>query len=596
MPLSATIPHTRTLGAIPVDGGVQFRVWAPRSRTAAVRIDNDGRTIAMQKDEDGYFSLFVADLPVGTLYRFLLDGHNLFPDPASRFQPQGVHGPSQVVDPAAFDWSDAGWKGISKKDLVFYELHVGTFSPEGTFDGLRGKLPYLRDLGITAVELMPVADWPGRRNWGYDHAALFAPSRAYGSPDSLRRLVDTAHAMGLAVFHDVIYNHLGPDGAYANAYGPMYSAGHQTPWGSAINLDDEESDGVRRFFIENALHWLEEYHFDGLRLDATDCLIDESPTHFLRELAEHAHAVSDGPHRYLFAEDHRNENVLVMDRDVNGYGLDGVWVDNFHHLVRNLIAGDHEGYYADFKNSTMAEVALTINRGWFFDDVRVSPTRGAPRGTSPANIQPQHCVFCIQNHDQIGNRPLGNRLTDDVSLPVFRAVSALLLWVPELPLLFQGQEWAASTPFQFFTDHHPALGRKVTEGRRNEFRHFTGFSGDVPDPQDEATFERSRLSWDEVQHGPRSGMLRLYRRLLHERRELAPHVEAEARGEHCILLRRGERILAVSVRGEEHLKVPEGARVIWHTEEAGYSDDPRAPELTGSTLFFPVAAAAILSR
>lgn len=443
---------------------------------------------------------------------------------------------------------------------------------------------------------MPLADWPGRWNWGYDHVALFAPSRAYGTPDDLRELIDAAHHMGMAVFHDVIFNHLGPDGAYITAFAPLFTEKHHTPWGPGINLDDEGCQGVRRLFIENALYWLREFHFDGLRLDATDWFLDDSEIHFLRELSEAVDAVPEGPPRYLVAEDHRNLNTVVLPREQGGYGLHAVWADNLHHLLRNITAGDEEGYYADFIDSTMQDVAVTINQGWFYDHARVSPTMGRVRGSSTELIRPENCVVCIQNHDQIGNRAQGNRISDDVPPHVFRALSAILLFVPELPLIFQGQEWAANTPFQFFTDHNQALGRLVTEGRRREFKHFKDFSGEVPDPQDSHTFTRSKLDWQELELDDHAGVLRLYQHLLHLRPTLAPDCQAEACGKHGLTIRRGGRHLLVSLASDCAIPVPEGARLTWHTEQPEYTTDSRPPEVQGDTLHFPTPAAAIVER
>ena len=337
--------------------------------------------------------------------------------------------------------------------------------------------------------------------------------------------MDEAHRLGLAVFLDVVYNHLGPDGAYAAAFMPVFTPKHATPWGQAVNLDDEGSGGVRAFLVANALHWLGEYHLDGLRLDATHALVDDSEPHFLAALAEAASGL-DGPPRLLVAEDERNLNRLVLPRP-EGYGLDAVWADDLHHQIRNVTAGDAAGYYADFEGTTAADIAVMLRQGWFFDG-KPKPTTGEPRGTSTEKIRPEQCVVCIQNHDQIGNRPAGDRLTESVTAAEYRAASALLLLAPELPLLFMGQEWAASTPFQFFTDHNEELGPLVSAGRKAEFEGFAGFTGEVPDPQDPATFERSRLDWDEPSRPGHAHTLALYRALLALRRDLDGLVEAEA--------------------------------------------------------------------
>jgi maltooligosyltrehalose trehalohydrolase len=436
----------------------------------------------------GYFEATFGDVAAGDRYRYVLDDRGPFPDPASRYQPDGVHGASMVVDPAAFGWSDRGWSGVRLDELVVYELHVGTFAPGGRFENVEARLPYLRDLGVTAVELMPIADFPGTRNWGYDGAALFAPARCYGAPDGLRRLVDSAHRIGLAVLLDVVYNHVGPDGAYLYAFSPYYFTDrYESVWGAGVNLDGEHSEDVRTFLCENALHWLEEYHIDGLRLDATHAMHDDSPRHFLAELGERV-AGLPGWRRLLIAEDDRNLAHMVTPRSAGGWGLDAVWADDLHHQFRRLLAGDSDGYYQDFRGTT-ADIAATIRQGWFFTGQR-STHRGEARGTDPSGLALERFVVCLQNHDQVGNRAFGDRLHHQIGLPAYRAASVLLLTAPETPLLFMGQEWAASTPFLFFTDHPPELGRLVTKGRRREFRRFTAFA----DPSSRERFPIRRTS------------------------------------------------------------------------------------------------------
>jgi maltooligosyltrehalose trehalohydrolase len=474
------------------------------------------------RTDDGVFEGTFTDVSPGDLYAYLLDGEGPFPDPASRFQPQGVHGPSAVIDPLSFAWSDDEWRGLPLEEAIVYELHVGTFTDAGTFAAVAERLPYLADLGATVVELMPVADFPGSRNWGYDGVSLFAPSRAYGAPDDLRRLVDAAHRLGLAVLLDVVYNHFGPDGAYGSVFSPLYlSTRHRSPWGAAVNLDGEGSRHVREFFIENALHWLHEYHFDGLRFDATHGLIDDSPQHVVAQLAARVRASL--PHRrvLLIAEDERNLATIVRRPEDGGWGLDAVWADDFHHQVRRLAAGDRDGYYEDF-TGTVEDLAITIRQGWFYRG-QFSVHHGAARGTDPSGIPLHRMVVCLQNHDQIGNRPFGRRLNHQIEPALFRALSALLLFVPETPLLFMGQEWAASTRFLYFTDHHADLGRLVTTGRREEFSRFAAFADPVtrtgiPDPQASSTFEDSRLVWDERTQPLHAGVLELYRALLELRR------------------------------------------------------------------------------
>jgi maltooligosyltrehalose trehalohydrolase len=535
----------------------------------------------------------------GQLYRYRVDGEGPFPDPASRFQPRGVHGPSQVVDARRFRWSDARWRGLALEALVVYELHVGTFSPEGTFDGVRKRLRHLRDLGVTAVELMPLADFAGMRNWGYDGVCLFAPARCYGTPDDLRRLVDSAHRVGLGVILDVVFNHLGPDGAYHGAFSRRYfSRRHRTPWGAAMNLDGPGAAMVRETFVENALHWAHEYHVDGLRLDATHALIDDGPRHFLAELTSRVRA--GAPKRtppLLIAEDHRNLAHMLRPEAVGGWGLDAVWADDFHHQVRRAVAGDSEGYYADFSGTT-ADICESVQSGWFFRGQR-SKHLGRRRGTDPTGIAPRRFVVCLQNHDQVGNRACGERLHHQIPAAAFRAAAVLLLCAPETPLLFMGQEWAATTPFLYFTDHEPKLGRLVTNGRRREFESFSAFTDPkvrarIPDPQAPETFLASRLDWTEIEREPHASILRLHRALLRLRRtEPALRradwkgVEARPLDEDCLSLRRrapgSELLVIVRLRGAGGVAVPPPTRwrrwrLLFSTEDTRVCPDPTPAE------------------
>jgi maltooligosyltrehalose trehalohydrolase len=613
-----------------VPGGTAFRVWAPRiERLEAVVEQEGGASLhALARGPDGTFSAVLPEVGPGARYKYCLDGDRRLPDPASRFQPQGVHGPSQVVDPGAFNWTDAGWSGLDLSEVVFYELHVGTFSPEGTFDGVRTRLPRLAELGVSAIELMPVADFAGLRNWGYDGVALFAPARCYGAPDDLRRLVDAAHALGLGVFLDVVYNHLGPDGAYLSAFSPDYFTDrHQTPWGAAVNFDGDGSTMVREFFIENARHWVLEYHLDGLRLDATHAIADDSPTHFLAELSERVHASAGDRRVLVVAEDHRNLNWMVRDAAAGGWGLDAVWADGFHHQCRRLLAGDSEGYYRDYTGRS-EDLATTIRRGWFYTG-QFSAHLGEPRGTDPTGIPANRFVVCLQNHDQVGNRALGERLHHQIDPAAYRAASALLLTAPETPLLFMGQEWGATTPFQYFTDHHAELGRLVTEGRRAEFRHFKAFSDPaararIPDPQAAATFLRSHLDWAETERAPYAATLALYRALLALRHSepalrAAQPFAVDALDEATILLARHappvtllvvarlagagtaalapEALIGTTRPGRRR---PGAWQTLLHTEEPAYSPDPAPPEVafTGEagTVRFPRPSAIIFKR
>jgi maltooligosyltrehalose trehalohydrolase len=583
----------KSLGAMPGERGTRFMVWAPKAQDLALVIEGDSeKPIQFDRDENGYHALTTDRAPIGTRYRLEINGESRFPDPASRYQPEGVHGPSEVVDLRAHQWSKAPWKGIPLAEMVVYELHVGTFTPAGTFKAATERLQYLHELGVNTVELMPVADFPGERNWGYDHGALFAPSRAYGRPEDLQQFVDRAHQLGMAVLLDVIYNHFGPDGAYAAAFAPFFTERHHTPWGLAMNLDDEQSRGVRDFFIDNALYWLRDFRLDGLRLDATHALIDDSDEHFLAELRRAVDS-TEGPRRVLIAEDHRNLKRVLDPVDEGGYGIDAVWADDIHHLLRHQTAGDEEAYYADYAGTNLRAIARTINRGWYFDGT-VEPQTDREHGTDPTGLRPEQFVYCIQNHDQVGNRPLGNRLTDDIDLATYRALSALLLFLPHTPMLFMGQEWATSTPFLFFTDHEAELGRAVTEGRRNEFKGFGGFKGDVPDPQAEETFLRSKLDWDERFLEPHSFVIRLYRDLLQLRRSLSGPCQADVLDGQVLRVRRNGATLFVALRPDASCETSD-LTITSHTQEERYGGlDDEHPFISSGRLHFP-APAAILS-
>ena len=507
------------LGATAAPAGTRFRALAPvgANLTLVLHDGHAAGTYSMPSGERNVFERFVDGAAAGDRYSYRIDGGDDRPDPGSRFQPDGVHGPSQIIDPSDFDWSDGHWGGRSAGDLVVYELHVGTFSPEGTFAGTTARLPALRDLGITAVQLMPVADFAGARNWGYDGVCLYAPSRTYGRPDDLRRLVDRAHQLGLSVMLDVVYNHLGPEGAYLPEFYPPYFTDRQsTPWGRALNLDDAGSDLVRGFVADNARHWIREYHLDGLRLDATHALIEDDPGAIVRDIVRAARAATSRP-VFIHAEDHRNLAPVVEDAAEGGWGLDGVWADDFHHVMRRLVAGDEDAYYADFQGTT-EELARTIRQGWLFTG-QPSVHQGTNRGTDPSRVPMRRFVICLQNHDQVGNRAMGDRLHGSITAEAWRAASVILLTAPMTPLLFMGQEWAAETPFQYFTDLEPGIGRLVTEGRRREFAGFPEFSNEearvrIPDPQSPSTHAKSHLDWAELREPAHAAVFALYRALL----------------------------------------------------------------------------------
>src|SRR5579884_2244491 len=540
-------------GATVLPNGVRFRVWAPNAARVEVAIEGaHGPSFhPLTPEPDGWYAGMVPGIGAGARYRYRLDSAQAYPDPCARFQPDGVHGPSEVIDPR-FAWTDEAWPGLGADGLVLYEIHVGTYTPEGTFAALRRQLPTLQRLGVTAIELMPVSAFPGRWNWGYDGVDLYAPSATYGRPDDLRRLVDAAHRLGLGVVLDVVYNHLGPDGNYLRAFSEDYFTDRYcTPWGEAINYDGPSSRCVREYVIQNACYWLAEYHLDGLRLDATHAIHDASPRHLLAELAERARAAT--PRRVvLIAEDGRNEIGLVRPAARGGYGLDAVWADDFHHELHVLLTGEREGYFEDYAGTT-AGIARAINEGFVYQGQR-SRHMGDSRGTPVTDEPARAFVFCIQNHDQVGNRALGDRLSRAISPARYAVASALLLFAPETPLLFMGQEFAASAPFQFFTDHHAELGKLVTEGRRAEFKHFRAFQDPalrerIPDPQAAATFVRSKLDLgDRAAH---AGVRRLYQALLRLRRDGSVLCDQDRCRTRAVPL--GEELLLVHRwRGDDH--------------------------------------------
>jgi maltooligosyltrehalose trehalohydrolase len=435
------------------------------------------------------------------------------------YQPSGVHGASEVIDHSRFVWSDARWQAPPLGAGVLYELHIGTFTREGTFAAAIDKLPYLAGLGITHLELMPVAEFPGDRGWGYDGVDLFAPHHVYGRPDDLKRLVDACHAHGLAVILDVVYNHLGPAGNYLSRFGPYFTHRYHTPWGDAVNLDNAGSDEVRRFFCDNAVMWLRDYHFDGLRIDAVHALIDTSARHFLEQLAGEVDTLEaiTGRHLVLIAESDLNDPRVIRSREGGGYGLDAQWSDDFHHALHGMLTGERTGYYEDF--GTMAHFARALQEAFVYGGT-ASPHRRRTHGRMPAGLPGWRFVVAAQNHDQIGNRATGDRLTHLVSRQRLKIAAALLLTAPFVPMLFQGEEWGTSSPFQYFTSHEDeALGRLVSEGRRREFAAFGWDPGSIPDPQMEETYRRSQLRWDEPALAHHAELLRWYRDLLALRRD-----------------------------------------------------------------------------
>ncbi|HZM31971.1 MAG TPA: malto-oligosyltrehalose trehalohydrolase [Acidimicrobiales bacterium] len=494
-------------------------VWAPlASRTVEV-VRGDGRRTLLAATERGYWAGDVPDLGPGGDYGFSLDGGPARPDPRSPFQPDGVDGLSRVVDHGAFPWTDGGWGGMDLPRSVLYELHVGTFSPEGTFDGVAARLDHLVDLGIDAIELMPVAAFAGARGWGYDTVHAGAPHAAYGGPDGLRRLVDACHARGVGVILDVVYNHLGPAGNHVGEFGPYFVDAHPTNWGPGLNTDGPGSDEVRAWVVDNARMWLRDYHLDGLRLDAVHAIVDESATHVLEQLSIAVADLAGEVARplWLIAESDLNAPRFVRTPDAGGYGLHASWADEWHHALHAVLTGERDGYYEDF--GPLDLLAKALRQAWVYDGT-YSPHRQRTHGRPPTGLDGGRFVVSTQNHDQVGNRARGERLGHLVSADRVRIAAALLLTSPFVPLLFQGEEWSASSPFQFFTDHDPELGRLVSEGRRREFAAFGWLAGEVPDPQSPATFDRSVLRWDEVGEPGHAEVLAWYKELIALRRSV----------------------------------------------------------------------------
>ncbi|HEX8556780.1 MAG TPA: malto-oligosyltrehalose trehalohydrolase [Pyrinomonadaceae bacterium] len=515
-------------GARPqADGSTEFRVWAPLASRLEVKVLGDeARTFPLEAAGGGVFEGRAPGVGAGADYFYVVSG-NERPDPVSRSQPAGVHGPSRVVAPDAFEWADAGWRGPALRDYVVYELHTGTFTPEGTFEAVIPKLAHLKSLGVTAVELMPVAEFPGGRNWGYDGAHLYAPQSTYGGPEALKRLIDACHREGLAFVLDVVYNHLGPEGNYAGEFMPLYSQTHKSPWGAGLNFDGEGSEGVRRYFVENALYWLTECHVDALRLDAVHAIADTSERHLLRQLSEefHAQAARLGRPAFLIAESDLNDPHVIREAGAGGHGIDSQWSDDFHHSLHAVVTKADRGYFADF--GRVGDLAKAIEEGFVYCGQH-SEFRGRRHGASSADRPGEQFVVCIQNHDQVANGYWGDRLTRVARAEKQRVAAALMLaGAPNVPMLFMGEEWAERAPFLYFTSHtDPELGRAVRLGREEEYNSFVRGEGETEstiggfsDPQSEITFVRSKLDWDSLSKPPHAQMLAYYRDLLALRRE-----------------------------------------------------------------------------
>ncbi len=493
----------------------KFTVWAPMRDRVEVRIVSpEERFIELDKDEWGYWQGEAENVAPGTLYFYRLDGEKERPDPASHHQPQGVHGPSEVIDQQSYSWKDGDWQGVPLAEMIIYELHVGTFTSEGTFAAIIDKLPYLKDVGVNAIEIMPIAQFPGDRNWGYDGVYVYGVQNSYGGPTGLKQLVDACHREGIAVVLDAVYNHLGPEGNYLWDYGPYFTDKYKTPWGSAVNFDDAYSNETRNYFIENALYWLEDYHIDALRLDAIHAIYDMSARPFLQQLA--ARVAELKRPRYLIAESELNDVRVLRSPELGGLGLDGQWCDEFHHTLHTLITGEKDGYYCEF--GTMEQLEKAYKQGYVYDGI-YSPFRKRNHGNSPEGFSSERFVVCVQNHDQVGNRFGGDRLSTLVDFEALKLAAAAMLLSPFVPMLFMGEEFGEEAPFMYFVSHtDPGLIEAVRKGRAEEFKSF-GWDKEVPDPQGEAVFMQSKLNWDKIEEGKHGALRSLYKQLIQLRQK-----------------------------------------------------------------------------
>jgi maltooligosyltrehalose trehalohydrolase len=592
-----------TVGAEVYGTGVHFRVWAPDHRRAAVVVESGPARgdHALQSVPGGYFEARVNGAAAGDLYRYRLDGGAPLPDPASRFQPDGPCGPSQVIDPDRFKWSDADWPGANLRGQVIYEMHVGTFTREGTWDAAAGELPVLHELGVTVIEVIPVAEFPGRFGWGYDGVCLFAPYHLYGTPDEMRRFVDTAHGLGLAVILDVVYNHLGPRGNVLAQYTPAYfSERHHTDWGKAINFDGPDSAPVREFFLANAAYWVDEFHIDGLRLDATQSIFDDSEPHILTEIGRIVRAAARGRATIIINENETQHAKIIRPLARGGYGLDGVWNDDFHHSAMVALTGRAEGYYEDHHGDPQ-EFISSAKYGFLFQGQRYA-WQEHRRGTPALDLDPWQFITFLQNHDQVANSGSGRRCHALTSPGRYRAMTALFLLGPGTPMLFQGQEYAANEPFYYFADHDRDIATQVKAGRGKfltQFRHLDrpGIADEVPDPADPNTFERCRLDRRARAHPGHAEVFRLHKDLLALRhtdpafaRQERRGVDGAVLGPHAFLLRffagsdgREDRLLLVNFGTELHLDPspepllapPEGCGwvTLWTSEDRRYGGE-----------------------
>jgi maltooligosyltrehalose trehalohydrolase len=553
-----------------------FEVWAPRAGTMEVKIGN--KKFPMEKGSRGYWSAAVEEAGPGTDYGFVIDGlEPALPDPRSQWQPYSVHGASRLVDQAAFAWSDNDWQAPPLSSALIYELHLGTFTPEGTLKAAESRLDYLKTLGVTHVELMPIANFPGRRGWGYDGVDLYAIFNAYGEPGDLKHFVDACHAKGLAVLLDVVYNHLGPVGNYLSKFGPYFTHSHTTPWGDAVNFEEAGATEVRRFLIDNTLMWLRDYHIDGLRLDAVHAYMDRSAIHFLEEITGEVRRLEAamGKHFVLIAESDLNDPRIVKAEEAGGYGLDAQWSDDFHHALFSVISGERAGYYEDF--GSLAQLAKSLHCVFVYDG-NYSAHRQRNHGRQVVGLSGHRFIGFVQNHDQVGNRAQGERVSHEAGVGRAKIAAALVLTAPFVPMLFQGEEFGASAPFLYFTDYDdPELGRMISEGRKKEFAAFGWAPDQIPDPQDEHTFLQSKLNWAELTEQPHRSLLQWHKDLISLRRdqskltdgnlnEVNVRFDEEAQ---WLVLERGNLRVACNLGQEPvNVEVGNGAQVLLASDDS----------------------------
>lgn len=600
-------PRRRAVGAELSGGRVHFRVWAPEHRSVRVVIAGLAREVELERDEHGYFSGF-ADGGAGTRYRYRIDGDKeTFPDPASRYQPDGSHGDSVVIDPASFHWTDERWRGVALRDAVIYEMHVGTFTREGTYLSAREHLPRLKELGVTVIEVMPVHEFPGRFGWGYDGVDLWAPAHIYGTPDDLRAFVDAAHDAGVAVILDVVYNHFGPDGCYLTKFTPDYfTKKYVNDWGDSINFDGPNASGVREFFVENAAYWMEEFHFDGLRLDATQSIQDASEKNVMAEIVDRARKTARPGHATIFV----GENEPQDSKLITEYGLDGLWNDDWHHSAMVAATGRSEAYYTDYEGKPQEFVSMA-RHGFLFQGQRYRWQKNR-RGTPSLGVAAERFITYLQNHDQVANSAHGLRLHALTSPGCFRALTALLLLGPNTPMLFQGEEFAASAPFLYFADHEPELAAMVAKGRGDflmQFPSIVKLRDRLAAPNDVTTFESSKLDWSEYES--HAWAVQLHRDLLRIRRDMPreARIEGAVLGELAFILRwitsDSDRLLLVNLGSDlrldpapEPLLAPLRGRswqIIWASESAEYGGGGFAEVESEENWKIPGQAAVLLA-